>query len=697
MPAQMEAKAVLSAEDRASAVLAMVARNFDRLNRAADQMHRADQRVGQINAFNTAMSRRADILARLGSGMSSAIGMIPGIAAAGGPAALAAAATAAAVAARHAYAENERAMTRVAITGDATRAQQERAALDIERLAQRTGIAQRNIREGAEELVAAGRKLPEAMAFLPSVAETAQAAGAEVRDIAKAADATGEHLGVAANDMSAAFDIMAAGGKAGKFELKDMARYLAEIAPMAKKAGMQGNSGLADLVSAFQMVRKEAGTSEEAATNLKNVFSKMYSEETGKKFKAAGVDLRKRLDAAEAKGENLLETFVNITREVTKTGKVKLPELFQDMQAQQGMSALLANMTEWKRLSREIATTSAGTVMRDLSRVTKDAQHGFDGLSNAAGRLWRNLGQSAPVQGAVEGVTRAMEKMNDAMEKSLRIKAAMDDLGVKQLEKPKTREEAEAEKAIERAKIIQGASPDYLTQYPDGGFHRTGVKPRSGAQKTPAQAAEEAFNARRAYQENLATEKRRAYEEFRRGERGPTTPAEIQRQKDQDEGFRLRDLERREMGGGTSSQLEDDVNRAMRSVEYVLEKKRGLFGYNAPSNGKLPVHDLGALEKELEDSVRRLTNAEALLKSGGQYRASEGDIANRLEQIRNGDFKAKVEPDQITAKIDGKVEAVTTVKIEASPNFITSIVSHVKSAIGPVFGSTSPTGGQANP
>jgi len=73
--------------------------------------------------------------------------------------------------------------------------------------------------------VAAGRSLPEALAFLPSVVRTAQASGSDVTDIAKTADAVGAQMKIRAEDMQQAFDAMAKAGKAGEFELKDMAEY----------------------------------------------------------------------------------------------------------------------------------------------------------------------------------------------------------------------------------------------------------------------------------------------------------------------------------------------------------------------------------------------------------------------------------------------------------------------------------------
>ena len=702
--ADLQAKAILSAEDRASAVLAMVARNFDRLNKAADAMHTRDSRVKQADAFNATIERRAAAMAALTKAYSVAdrgVGMIPGMYASGGLALAPLAAAAAALKAKRAFAEQERAMTRIAITGDANRAQQDQAALDIERIAARTSLAMKDVREGADTLVAAGRSLPDAMKFLPSVAETAQATGAAVNDIAKSADALETSLKISSGDMQSAFDMMAAGGKAGKFELKDMARYFAEIAPLAKTAGMKGTEGLSSLVAALQMVRKESGTSEEAATNLKNVFSKMYSQETQKKFEKGGVNLRKQLDEAEKNGGNLLETFVKITAEATKSGKIKLPELFEDMQAQAGMRALINNMQEWKTLQNEIKNNSAGSVGKDLKRVLADSQTGFDRLSASASRAWRNIGESAPVVGAVNAVATAIEKMNDAMERNAEVKRQLDDAGVKPIAPLKSKAATEAEAVLNNlggGKPVSGSRKD---AYGDDWINRS-----------PAELAAQAMERRMQYQQQLDREIRsragrnvgeraRESDVIASGDGTFTGPdgnkysysdlqKQIQAQRDYLRG-----------NGGTMQSVDDRRSAAERDIPRLMQKVQELESQGPARTGSTGDLELRAAIRQLEQKVTERETAKRQL-SGGGYAVTPDEVRSIINEMRkspgeNGDIKAKVEPDQITAKIDGKVEVGTTVRVEASPDFITSIVSRVKSAVGPVFGSTGTSDGQSQP
>lgn len=708
--ADLQAKAVLSAEDRASAVLAMVARNFDKLNRAADTINKRDAAVGKINTYNNALANRAAIVERLGAGyrlMDRGVGMIPGMYASGGLALAPLAAAAAALKAKKAFAEQERAMTRIAITGDATRAQQDQAALDIERLAARTSLAMKDVREGADTLVAAGRSLPEAMKFLPAVAATAQATGATVVDIAKSADALEQSLKIGSGDMQGAFDIMAAAGKAGKFELKDMARYLAEIAPLAKTAGMQGTTGLTSLVAALQMTRKEAGTSEEAAVNLKNVFSKMYSEETNKKFqKQANIDLRKKLDEAEKAGKNLLEVFTELTAEATKSGKVKLPQLFEDMQAQAGMRALINNLAEWKQLQAEIGRTAPGSVVNDLNRVLSDSQTSFDRLSSAAGRAWRNIGNTVPAIGGIDAVTHAIDRLNYGLEKKAEAERALDEAGVKPIPKLKASVVDRAERILAE---VEAAKNGNLGSRKD-------VYGDDWIKRSPVELAERAFADRRRYVEKLEADRearrgRNVVERAREADdiasgRGKVDAAIVETET-------LRSVSRKR--GDTWATVDAAKTMADSAVQSEAKRLAGIISAQGGDESKFTrlrsasegfLRD--AVKRSIEDGIR--LNGGTIAPSKEEIDARYQDVLNRVKSDPAGvsksglpagtsadGIKAKVEPDQITAKVEGKVETVTTIRVEPSANFIATVTSQVKSQIGPVFGTTGSSDGVSTP
>lgn len=290
------------------------------------------------------------------------------------------------------HAEAERAITRIGVTADASKEALASVGETAFKIAQEVAMPYDKVVQGLDVLVAQGRSLKDAMAFLSPVARTASATGAEVDDIARTADSVGSNFKIAGDQMQRAFDIMAAGGKAGQFELKDMARYLPSLGPAAAAAGFTGENGLRDLVSMLQVMRKGSGTSEEAAASMQNVLQKMMSEETAKRFKKFGVDLPKAMDKARAEGRNLVEVFEELTHTALKGDLSKIPQLINDMEFARGIRALASYRGEWQKLSGTIQKTAAGSVANDLAKVTDNVQARLDQLANTFGKRMRQLG-----------------------------------------------------------------------------------------------------------------------------------------------------------------------------------------------------------------------------------------------------------------------------------------------------------------
>lgn len=302
------------------------------------------------------------------------------------------------------FAALQREVTRIGITADASDSQIKNVSNTIMKMAQDTATPLSDVYAGFDALVSAGRSWDEALAFLPSVVKTAQAAGAETRDIAATADAMAGSMHIAGNEMQDAFDKLAKGGKMGKFELKDMASYLPSILPQMAALGYSGLDGLEKTVALLQTVRLQTGTAGEAATNLENVLGKIYSPETARAFKKQfNVDLPKSLKTAKDSGKDLLEAFLQITRKVTGGDMEKLAKVFTDQQFRSGVLALLQQENAMKGYAAGLKD-AAGTIETDLGRVTKDAQADIDRLSNSWDNLLNKVGEATTKLGGASAM-----------------------------------------------------------------------------------------------------------------------------------------------------------------------------------------------------------------------------------------------------------------------------------------------------
>ncbi len=308
------------------------------------------------------------------------------------------------------YADLERRINRIVINADKG-AQAIKPTMDTLRaVADDAKLPFQQVVEGFEALVASGRSLEESLAFLPSVATTAQASGAALTDIALSADSLAGSMNIDPSQMQKAFDILVAGGKAGKFELKDMAQHLPSLLPAFAALGYEGTEGLQKMVAMLQTVRNQAGSSSEAATYLGNVFNKMYSEETANKFKKNfDIDLPAALAKAKAEGKDVLDVFLDMTELATKGDLSKLTLLFTDSELQKGVRALLTQRDALESMNRSLANVD-GSTLKDFNQIVSDSEAKVQALANNFDRFVTNVGKLAAMP-----LNPVLETFNEAI------------------------------------------------------------------------------------------------------------------------------------------------------------------------------------------------------------------------------------------------------------------------------------------
>lgn len=355
----IEARAILSASDKTGGVFSQIASKIRGMNAAAATANKSALTSGAV-AANASRVGAANA-SRMGAAMD---GMIVAASRVAAPAAI----VAAGAKAVKRFSEVDLAMKRIGNTAEASDEEIATFYKGLRQVATDTSLSFDNVKGGMDSLTAGGMELADANKMIGTVSKTAQAAGADVSEMATTVLALNQNSGIEADKMQSTLDSLAKAGKLGKFEFKDMARYLPSILPAAKAVGTAGEEGVQKVAAALQIMRLGAGTSEEAATNMQNVFSKMNSEETSKKFKKMGIDLPDALKKAKEAGKDALETFVELSQQATKGDLSKLPLLFQDMQVQAGMRAMLQNMDKYKQMLSEIRG-STGTIDRDFNRV----------------------------------------------------------------------------------------------------------------------------------------------------------------------------------------------------------------------------------------------------------------------------------------------------------------------------------------
>ncbi|TRL35486.1 phage tail tape measure protein [Rhizobium straminoryzae] len=321
------------------------------------------------------------------------------------------------------YASLERQMTRIGITADASAQQTTAAFQQVDRMAKDLRLPSVEPAIAAlDTLVASGQSLEEAMAFLPSVLATAQASGAATTDIANTALKAASALKLQSSELQDAFDIMVQGGKAGQFELKDMAQYIPGLANSFASLGYEGQDGLKRLIAVMQTLREDTGDASSAATQAQNIFGKIYAGETANAFKKMGIDLRREMERAKAAGEDTLSAFIRLTEKALKGDMSKLPQLFTDQEFRLGMQSLLTSEESLRKFIDTLNSAEVkGTVFRDLNRVLTDTQSSLDGMTKSWETLQTSLGKAiAPAATTVMNTVSGNLDYGTAMRETLR-------------------------------------------------------------------------------------------------------------------------------------------------------------------------------------------------------------------------------------------------------------------------------------
>ena len=262
-----------------------------------------------------------------------------------------------------------RSMGNVAQLTNAQLTQASNRTRDMSRAANQT---QADLIRGLQILTAKGLDFNAALSLLPAIGKTATAETSDIEDLANASFAVVSNLTVAQSEMRQVFEVMAQAGKAGSFEIRDMAREFPNLTAGAHALGMKGVPAVASLGAALQIAMKGAGSTDEAANNLKNFLDGIASPEAVRNLAKFGVNVKREVEGAIAGGEDPIAHMVNVLQRVTGGDAFKLGEIFGDRQVKNFIRPMLANMEEYERIKRQ-SLTANGVVDQDFDNMMTTA------------------------------------------------------------------------------------------------------------------------------------------------------------------------------------------------------------------------------------------------------------------------------------------------------------------------------------
>lgn len=313
--------------------------------------------------------------------------------------------------------ETEKAMTRLQIAGDRTPAQMDAFRSSLSGVSSATGIARQELVAGASAYVALTGDADGAASAVGLFAKVANATGASMDDIAATAASMKDNLKIDPADFEAAFSALHVQGKAGAVELRELATVMAGVAPQfANFDGGSGAAGLAELGSVLQVVRKEFGSTSEAATGTRALIASL-TRGSGK-LKKLGIEVFNK--------DGSKRNFTEIIDEVVAKGLTE-PQLQQILGSDEALRAIGALKTHRALLGDiRAASSDVGAIERDAA-IFRESTAGK--LQIAMETLKASVADAFTperIQGFVNAVVSAGQALGTVIDK---LGAAKDALG----------------------------------------------------------------------------------------------------------------------------------------------------------------------------------------------------------------------------------------------------------------------------
>lgn len=257
----------------------------------------------------------------------------------------------------------------------------------------RYGMTQDEILSASNALAQGGIVGNKQNALLEPILKASKASGSAPDTIAKAVRAVVQNLNVAEGDVPKVLDRMLAGGKAGSFEIEDMASAFPELAAVYANSGRSGLAAVDELIAMGQIVRENTGTSSEAATSLREILNKVYSPEVLKNMKDAGIKVKDLAKQADKSDQPLLPLLIEAIEKKGMTDQFGLGELVTDTNARLALNALTQKKGKWSELLNQIRGDSDGAVDKDFGIISNTDKFKKDRRDAALGASGRSFGE----------------------------------------------------------------------------------------------------------------------------------------------------------------------------------------------------------------------------------------------------------------------------------------------------------------
>lgn len=316
-----------------------------------------------------------------------------------------------------------------------------------------TGLARNQVADLVNALVGAGMDLNKAMEYAPVAAKFVVGQGADGVDTAKMINALGQNAKISdPKELQKALEAIAFQGQAGSFEASDMAKWFPELLAGMGKLGITGNDAVSQLGAMLQVQMKTAGSSDEAANNLKNWMEKIGSGDVVKAYKDAGIDYQGSMNTGlqagmstleasfalaqkyvektdPAKAKTMAEAMAKISKEadpakakemmVSLERALRTGDLFADMQVKAALTAYMQNKKLYEQLKKD-SSNAGGILDKNLAERRETSAQNWSEAGQSSDDAMRSVGDALqPItDAAAQGVSSVAKYLGQLAEAS---------------------------------------------------------------------------------------------------------------------------------------------------------------------------------------------------------------------------------------------------------------------------------------
>jgi TP901 family phage tail tape measure protein len=315
-----------------------------------------------------------------------------------------------------------------------------------------TGMARNDVADVVNQLVGAGMDLSKALEYAPVAAKFVVGQGSSGVDTAKMINALGQNAKITdPKQMQQALEAIAYQGQAGSFEAADMAKWFPELLANMASNGITGLDAVTQLGAMLQVQMKQAGSSDEAANNLKNWMGKIGSTDTVKAYEKAGIDYKGSMQTGLQNGMSTLETSMALAQKYIQatdpkraaamaeaTSKIskeadpdkakammasleeslRTGDLFADMQVKAALSAYMQNKALYSQLKND-SRDATGILDKNLAERRESSSQKWAEMAQSMDDAMRSVGDALrPVTDLVADsltkVTKGITSLSDS-------------------------------------------------------------------------------------------------------------------------------------------------------------------------------------------------------------------------------------------------------------------------------------------